>query len=141
MNNKELEEGTTLNLDFTKLRKVANCGADVLPAVAQDARTGEVLIVGYANELALKTARETGMATFWSTSRNELWIKGKTSGDYLKIEDIRVNCEQNSILYLVIPAGQGACHTKNEAGVARSGCYYRRLKDDGTLEFVNPDQV
>ena len=141
MSHQELEEGTKLDLDFTKLRKVANCDEDVLPAVAQDARTGEVLIVGYANELALKTAREIKMATCWSTSRNELWIKGKTSGDYLKVEEIRVNCEQNSILYRVTPAGKGACHTKNKAGIARSGCYYRRLKDDGSLEFVDPDQV
>ncbi len=141
MSHQELEEGIGLDLDFTKLRKVANCGADVLPAVAQDARTGEVLIVGYANELALETARETGMATFWSTSRNELWIKGKTSGDYLRLEEIRVNCEQNSILYRVVPAGKGACHTKNREGVARSGCYYRRLRDDGSLEFIDPEQV
>ena len=137
MNHHELEEGTALNLDFTKLCKVANCDADVLPAVAQDAATGEVLIVGYANELALATARECGMATFWSTSRNELWIKGKTSGDYLKIEEIRVNCEQNSILYRVTPAGKGACHTKDENGIARSGCYYRRLNEAGELEFVD----
>ena len=141
MTHKELEHGCKLQLDFTKLRKVANCEADVLPAVAQDVNSGEVLIVGYANAEALSTARECGMATFWSTSRNELWIKGKTSGDYLKIEEIRVNCEQNSILYMVTPAGQGACHTKNKDGVARSGCYYRRLKPDGTLEFPNAAQI
>ncbi len=141
MTHEELEEGSVLNLDFAKLRKVANCESDVLPAIAQDAKTGEVLIVGYANELALQTALECGMATFWSTSRNELWIKGKTSGDYLKIEGIYVNCEQNSILYKVTPAGKGACHTKNKDGIARSGCYYRRLKDDGSLEFVDPAQV
>ena len=141
MTNEELEEGTKLNLDFTKLRKVASCEADVLPAVAQDSTTGEVLIVGYANELALKTARESGMATFWSTSRNELWIKGKTSGDFLKVDEIRVNCEQNSILYRVTPAGKGACHTKNKAGIARFGCYYRRLNEDGTLEFFDPTQI
>lgn len=141
MTHEELEEGEALNLDFTKLRKVASCESDVLPAIAQDAQNGEVLIVGYANELALQTARECGMATFWSTSRNELWIKGKTSGDYLKIEDIRVNCEQNSILYKVTPAGKGACHTKNAQGEARSGCYYRRLKADGSLEFVDPAQI
>ncbi|MGC6455180.1 MAG: phosphoribosyl-AMP cyclohydrolase [Coraliomargaritaceae bacterium] len=136
MSHKELEEGNQLELDFTKLRQVANCGTDVLPAVAQDARTGEVLIVGYANEKALETARECGMATFWSTSRNELWIKGKTSGDFLQLKEIRVNCEQNSILYLVTPAGKGACHTKDAEGIARSGCYYRRILADGTLEFV-----
>lgn len=141
MTHEELEEGKVLNLDFTKLRKVANCEADVLPAIAQDAKTGEVLIVGYANQLALDTALECGMATFWSTSRNELWIKGKTSGDYLKIEDIFVNCEQNSILYSVTPAGKGACHTKNKDGIARSGCYYRRLNTDGSLEFVAPSKV
>ena len=141
MTHEELEQGAVLNLDFPKLRKVANCDADVLPAIAQDATTGEVLIVGYANELALQTTLECGMATFWSTSRNELWIKGKTSGDYLRIEDIRVNCEQNSILYSVTPAGQGACHSKNKAGIARSGCYYRSLKADGSLQFIDPAQV
>jgi phosphoribosyl-AMP cyclohydrolase len=141
MTHEELEEGTRLNLDFTKLRKVASREADVIPALAQDSNTGEVLVLGYANELALKTTRETGMATFWSTSRNELWIKGKTSGDFLKVDEIRVNCEQNSILYRVTPAGKGACHTKNKAGIARSGCYYRRLKDDGTLEFVDSAHV
>ena len=136
MTHEELDEGTILNLDLAKLRKVANCDSDVFPALAQDASTGEVLIVGYANELALQTALECGMATFWSTSRNELWIKGKTSGDYLKIEGIYVNCEQNSILYKVIPAGKGACHTKDATGTVRPGCYYRRIKKDGSLEFV-----
>ncbi len=137
MTDKELEEGKVLNLDFTKLRKVARCGVDVLPAVAQDAKTGEVLIVGYINQQALDTARKCGMATFWSTSRNEIWIKGKTSGDFLKIEEICVNCEQNSILYKVKPAGKGACHTKNKEDIARSGCYYRQIMGDGSLEFVD----
>ena len=141
MINKDLEEGTSLKLDFTKLRKVASHEADVIPAIAQNSSTGEVLILGYVNELALKTAREIGMATFWSTSRNELWIKGKTSGDFLKIDEIRVNCEQNSILYRVTPAGKGACHTKNKSGVARSGCYYRRLNENGTLEFVDSANI
>lgn len=136
MNHHELEEGSTLRIDFKKLGKVAGCGEDLIPAVAQDEETGEVLIVGYANQLALETARQEGMATFWSTSRNELWIKGKTSGDYLEISEIRVNCEQNSILYRVRPKGQGACHTKGERGEARSGCYYRILDGDGTLQFV-----
>ena len=100
MSHKEIEEGDQLQLDYQKLRRVAECGEDVLPAVAQDGDTGEVLIVGYANELALKTTQKLKMATFWSTSRNELWIKGKTSGDYLEILEIRVNCEQNSIFHI-----------------------------------------
>jgi len=133
MSDKELEEGLALRLDFGKLRKIASGQADVIPAVAQDALTGEVLILGYVNELALQTALREKKATFWSTSRNELWIKGLTSGDFLELLEVRVNCEQNSILYKVRPVGQGACHTK-ENGKARSGCYYRRLKADGSLE-------
>ena len=135
MNHHDLEEGAILNLDFSKLKKVAACGEDIIPAIAQDHKTGEVLIVGYANELALKTAKIEGMATFWSTSRNELWIKGKTSGDFLEIIEIRVNCEQNSILYMVKPRGKGACHTKDENGVPRQSCYYRKLNSAGDLEF------
>jgi phosphoribosyl-AMP cyclohydrolase len=138
MSHSEIEEGTQLKLDFTKLRKVvAQCTEDVIPAVAQDAETGEVLIVGYVNQLALETALREKMATFWSTSRNELWIKGRTSGDFLELLEVRVNCEQNSILYRVRLAGKGACHTRHqEGGLPRLGCYYRRLKEDGsTLEF------
>ncbi len=137
MSHKEIEEGTELNLDFTKLKKVVQCGEDIIPAVAQDHQTGEVLIVGYVNAFALETAQAEGMATFWSTSRNELWIKGKTSGDFLEIVEIRVNCEQNSILYLVIPKGKGACHTKDSNCLPRKGCYYRKVKTDGTLKFVD----
>ena len=106
MSDKELEEGLALRLDFGKLRKIAAGQADVIPAVAQDALTGEVLILGYVNELALQTSLREKKATFWSTSRNELWIKGLTSGDFLELLEVRVNCEQNSILYKVRrPAG------------------------------------
>ena len=71
------------------------------------------------------------MAAFWSTSRNELWIKGATSGDVLELVEVRVNCEQNSLLYRVRPQGQGACHTVDAEGRSRAGCYYRRLAGDG----------
>jgi phosphoribosyl-AMP cyclohydrolase len=135
MDHHELENGTTLALDFKKLAKVAACGEDLIPAVAQDADTGEVLIVGYANQLALDTALQEGMATFWSSSRNELWIKGKTSGDYLEIVEVRVNCEQNSILYRVHPKGQGACHVKDDQGIARKGCYYRKIIGPNEITF------
>ena len=114
MDHFELENGRVLSLDFKKLAKVAACGEDLIPAVAQDADTGEVLIIGYANELALNTTFEQGMATFWSSSRNELWIKGKTSGDFLEVVEVRVNCEQNSVLYRVRRKGQGACHVKDD---------------------------
>jgi phosphoribosyl-AMP cyclohydrolase len=133
---KETEEGLSLNLDFKKLSKVAACGQDLVPAVAQDIDTGAVLIVGYVNQLALETALKEKMATFWSTSRNELWIKGKTSGDYLELIETCVNCEQNSILYRVRLKGKGSCHTKGADGLPRHGCYYRRLLDTQRLEFI-----
>ena len=136
MEHHEIEEGNQLNLDFTKLKKVASCDQGLVPAVAQDVESGEVLIVGYANELALQTTLKENMATFWSTSRNELWIKGKTSGDYLEIVEVCVNCEQNSLLYRVKPKGKGACHTKNEDGTPRSGCYYRAIKNTNELKFI-----
>ena len=124
-----------MQLDFTKLKKIAQCSEDVLPAFAQCADNGEVLIVGYVNRLALETAVKEGMATFWSTSRNELWIKGKTSGDYLEIVDILVNCEQNSVVYKVRLKGKGSCHTKDKNGNPRFGCYYRRIKfNDGKIQ-------
>ncbi|MDR3228051.1 MAG: phosphoribosyl-AMP cyclohydrolase [Puniceicoccales bacterium] len=142
MDHHELEEGKQLALDFTKLRKVvAQCTEDVIPAIAQDVDSGEVLIVGYVNKLALETAFREKMATFWSTSRNELWIKGKTSGDFLSLVEVRVNCEQNSVLYRVKLAGKGACHTKRADGQTRHGCYYRRINpDEKTLEFSDGQQ-
>ena len=133
---KALEEGCELSLDFGKLAKVAQGGVAVVPVVVQDADTLEVLIVAYVNDTALERTLKTGVATFWSTSRNELWVKGATSGDTLQIAEVRVNCEQNSLLYLVRPLGQGACHTKDQiTGRSRSSCYYRRIAGDG-LEFV-----
>jgi phosphoribosyl-AMP cyclohydrolase len=107
----------------------------VVPVAVQDADSKEVLIIAYANEEALQHTLTHGVATFWSTSRNELWIKGATSGDTLEIVEVRVNCEQNSLLYLVRPQGDGACHTTNADGQSRTSCYYRRLRDD-KLEFV-----
>ena len=74
--------------------------------------------------------RREGVAAFWSTSRNELWVKGATSGNVLELVEIRVNCEQNSLLYRVRLKGEGACHTLDADGRARLGCYYRRLVGD-----------
>ena len=72
----------------------------------------------------------------WSTSRDELWHKGATSGDTLDLVEVRVNCEQNSLLYRVRPTTGGACHTTGPDGRARPGCYYRRLTGSHTLEVV-----
>ena len=135
-NHRELEEGSKLMLDYNKLGKVADCGQPVIPAVVQDVNSKEVLIVGYVNDIALNYALEHKVATMWSTSRHELWVKGATSGEYLDLVETRVNCEQNSILYLVKIRGEGACHTKNQEGSPRKGCYYRKIKENKTLEFL-----
>ncbi len=132
---KELEEGNTLELDFSKLTSIAEKGIKAIVAIAQHVETHQVLITGYATKEALEHTLKTGKATFFSTSRNELWVKGATSGDYLEVKEVLVNCEQNSILYRVKPVGAGACHTKNSAGKSRQSCYYRRIHEQG-LQFV-----
>ena len=132
----ELEEGTRAQLDFGKLRKIAETGQQVLPVVLQHADTGEVLFVGYANRRALEETLRVRQAVLWSTSRNELWHKGATSGDWLDLVDVRVNCEQNSLLYRVVPRTGGACHTLAADGRARPSCYYRRVVSEDSLELL-----
>jgi phosphoribosyl-AMP cyclohydrolase len=134
---KVLEEGDELRLDFDKLAKAARCPG-VLPCAVQHADTKEVILVAYVNRLALEKSIETRSAVFWSTSRNELWEKGKTSGETFDLLEVRVNCEQNSLLYVVRPRRGGICHTKNREGRPRN-CYYRRLNlDSGKLENLDP---
>lgn len=132
-----LEEGTELGLDFKKLQSIAAKDLDVVPVVLQHAEKGEVLFIGYANDVALRETLRSREAVLWSTSRNELWRKGATSGDVLDLVEVRVNCEQNALLYRVIPRKGGVCHTKDQQGQARQTCYYRQLTDSGEdLEFV-----
>ena len=111
-------------------------GRTLLPVVTQDSRTKDVLILAFVNREAFEETRRSGFATYWSRSRNELWKKGLTSGDMLKVEEIRINCEQNSLVYLVTPQGKGACHAKRPDGLPYASCYYRRIRPDGTLEDV-----
>jgi len=111
-------------------------GQKLLPVVTQDFVTKEVLILSFANREAFDETRRSGYATYWSRSRNELWKKGLTSGDMLKIEEIRINCEQNSLLYLVTPQGKGACHAKKESGRPYKSCYYRKINEANTLEII-----
>ena len=133
---KRIEEGSDLLLDFEKLSKVARTQQSVLPVAVQDAESREVVLVAYANREALQYTIDNGIAAFWSTSRNKLWVKGATSGDTLSIVEIRVNCEQNSLLYVVKLLGKGVCHTKEADGTARRSCYYRRIQD-GELVLVD----
>src|SRR5437867_5162921 len=82
----------------------------LIPAVAQDAESGEVLMLAWMNNEALRLTRATGEAHFWSRSRDELWHKGATSGNVLRVEEIRVDCDADTLLLRVRPAGP-ACHT------------------------------
>lgn len=134
---KELEEGSKLALDFKKIGKIAQVCPDVIPVAVQHADTGEVILIAYTNEAAFRKAVETRTAVFWSTSRNELWEKGKTSGETFDLIEARVNCEQNSLVYRVRPRRGAICHTKNRSGQPRN-CYYRRV-DLATLNLVNLD--
>lgn len=133
MSSRELEEGLDLKLDFTRFKSPGGHG--VMPVVVQDVDSKEVLLVGHVSREALEYALKNRVATFWSMSRNELWIKGKTSGNTLELIEVRVNCEQNSVLYIVRLTKSGACHTKDANGEYRRGCYYRRIKGD-KLEMV-----
>ncbi len=129
MGNKALEEGSNLAIDFAKR-------GGLVPCVVQDASSQQILMLAYVNQAALETTLEKGMATFWSTSRNELWTKGETSGDYLKLSEVLVDCDQDALIYRVVPQGAGACHTRDAAGNTRRSCFYRRLDPaSGKLTF------
>lgn len=99
-------------------------GSGLLTAVAVDAATREILMLAHMDAEALAKTRETGLAHFYSRSRQRLWLKGESSGNVLTVEEIRVDCDQDALVLLVRPAGP-ACHTG-----ARS-CFYRVLGDDG----------
>ena len=133
-----IEEGDELQLDFHKLEKAVASSPGIIPVAVQNADTGEVILVAYVNREALERAVKTRRAVFWSTSRNELWEKGSSSGNTFELLDVYVNCEQNSLVYRVRPARGGICHTRNRRGEARN-CFYRRLNfETGRLENMDP---
>jgi len=132
-----LEEGTQLELDFGKIRKVAATCPDVIPVAVQNADTREVILLAYTSEPAFRKTVETRSLVLWSTSRNALWEKGKTSRQTFELVEVRVNCEQNSLLYQVRPRRGGICHTNNRSGRPRN-CFYRRI-NLRTLKLENTD--
>ncbi len=134
---RELEEGAQLTLDFAKIAKIAKTCSDSIPVAVQHVDTREVILVAYTNEIAMRKAFAERQLVLWSTSRNVLWEKGKTSGETFDLLEAYVNCEQNSLLYLVRPRRGGICHTNNAAGQPRN-CYYRRIDLD-TLALTNVD--
>ena len=105
-----------MQLDFTKLD-------GLLPAVIQDHQSKRVLMVGFMNEEAFRKTVETGFATFFSRSRNKLWLKGESSGHRLVVKEITTDCDQDCVLVEVEALGPGVCHEGYES------CFYRRLTD------------
>lgn len=96
----------------------------LLTAVVTHAKTGELLMVAHMNAQAIEKTRETGRAHFWSRSRKSLWLKGETSGHYLNVTEILVDCDQDCLWLKALPEGP-ACHT------GAPSCFYRRLTSDG----------
>ena len=92
----------------------------LLPAIVQDAQNGEVLMLAYMNEEALEKTLSTGQAWFYSRSRRELWHKGATSGNYLNVEKVFVDCDEDTVLLQVNASGP-ACHTGNRS------CFFREM--------------
>lgn len=131
---RDREEGTLLQVDFAKLDAISGC----VPVAVQNCVTREVVLLAYTNEQAMREAFKKKRLILWSTSRNALWDKGDTSGCRFELVEAYVNCEQNSLLYLVRPtresAAPGICHTRNSTGKPRN-CFYRRINLDSlTLE-------
>ena len=111
-------------------------GKELIPVITQDYNTKEVLILAFANEEAFRETLKSGYATYFSRTRKQIWKKGLTSGDLLKIKEMRINCEQNALLYMVTPVGKGACHARRENGLPHTTCYYRRIIPGNKLEFI-----
>ena len=114
----QLEEGGAFTPRF---------GADgLITAVVTDAGDGTLLMVAHMNAQALALTLETGIAHYWSRSRNELWKKGETSGNFQQVEELRTDCDQDAVWLKVSVAGDGAtCHT------GRRSCFYRIVETDG----------
>jgi phosphoribosyl-AMP cyclohydrolase len=112
--------GNAVNVDAFDVIRWDKDG--LVPAIVQDANTRDVLMVAYMNAESLRRTRELGETVFWSRSRGELWHKGATSGNVQKVLEIRVDCDADTLLILVEPAGP-ACHT------GAVSCFYRTLEE------------
>ncbi len=136
---RELEEGLELALDWNKLEKAVEGTKGIIPVAVQNADTREVILVAYINQLALEESLKRKMLVLWSSSRQELWVKGLTSGETFELIEAYVNCEQNSLLFTVRPNRGGICHTKNAKGEPRN-CYYRKIAPDNPTMLTNMDE-
>jgi phosphoribosyl-AMP cyclohydrolase len=111
-----------VKLDFEK-------AGGLVPVIAQDASSGEVLMQAYMNELAWAKTQETGIAHYWSRSREKLWKKGESSGNIQEVKEIRIDCDADCVLLKVDQIGDAACHEGYRS------CFFRRVKNGG-LEVV-----
>jgi phosphoribosyl-AMP cyclohydrolase len=122
-----------IELDFSKSED------GLIPAIAQDWETGEVLMLAYINEDAWRYTLETGNATYWSRSRSKLWKKGESSGNVQKIKSIHVDCDLDTVVFKVEQIGGAACHTGFRS------CFYRRVEGDELVvegeRVFDPDEV
>ena len=116
-----------ISLNFAKSKD------GLLPAIVQDYQTNEVLMLAYINKLAWEKTLETGKAHYWSRSRNQLWLKGETSGHVQNIHDILVDCDDDTVIYKVEQLGGAACHTGHRS------CFYRQL--DGVDLVTKEEKV
>ena len=112
-----------MELDFNKLD-------GLVPAVIQDAKSGEVLMLGFMNAEAYAATQSSGEVTFFSRSRNKLWRKGETSGHVLRVRDIRVDCDVDALLIRVEALGPGVCHEGYRS------CFFRQLSAEGQASVV-----
>jgi len=122
-----------MNVDFQK-------GGGLVPAIVQDDRTGDVLMLGFMNEAALQETQRCGEVVFFSRSRNKLWKKGETSGHVLRVREIRVDCDADALLVRVEAVGPGVCHEGFRS------CFFRAIEPGGEARIVEgrtfaPEQV
>ena len=104
-----------------ELARIRYDGAGLVPAIVQEHGTGRVLMMAWMNEATLRQTLDTGRATFWSRSRQEVWVKGETSGDRQWIREAWYDCDGDVLLFVVDQEGRGACHTGERS------CFHRRL--------------
>lgn len=126
----DLEESNQLNLQFEKR-------GGLLPVAVQESSTGEILMIASVNQEAFDYSIKNKIATFYSTSRKKLWIKGETSGNYIKLDEVLVDCDQDALVFKVTLVKDGVCHTFNQNQESRKACFYRKINlETNELDFL-----
>lgn len=127
MKSKKLEEGLIFRLNYKKIRKAGSLRRKIVHAIIQEFGSGQILMSAYVDRKAVIYSLKNKIIAFWSTSRDEFWIKGKTSGNYLDLVEALGDCDLDTVLFIVKLHKGGVCHTKDENGNFRKSCFYRRI--------------